>query len=558
GHVSRSHLDLPCEHISLELGGDHHQIFFSLSTPPDKAKGILTEAGAEWPKVEVRPLITTPDDDSLAADDHLVDAPRRPASAPPGQSPVWRWRTLTLTQPDFHPLRTDSTRFGEQRRPSALGGLLTAVEMLPAGTIGGIQVLARPAPASKRAGWAWRANLIRRQLHNRGSHSQTRTQEGEGVSVRHATSRQYGPVNPDQLQAELTRLTERLESGALLEVCLRVWACGPMAAAEVERLSTAVIVQSESAWNRLAVEQKGEDAAPVLGRHFPTGGGFVMTARELGQMFHLPNAEEAAPHARLHTAGAESLAPEGKLIVAREETVWAEGLTEGQMSMARKRVYGNHPQNSGEEMLVGHSFADATMHTFICGATGAGKSVLGANLVLQDWRAGHAALVIDPHRSLIDDILRGVPLAREKDVILLDPGDLKQPFRFNLFDVGQGRDTAVERLMAALRAGMGASWESSVGMQEVLFNALTLTLHSPDPSMLRLLDWLDDQQRARLLPDVTAATPQVQQAVDFWRRQFPAWNGQDQKRAVGAARRRVENFTRRGLVLRTLGQTGST
>jgi hypothetical protein len=48
-----------------------------------------------------------------------------------------------------------------------------------------------------------------------------------------------------------------------------------------------------------------------------------------------------------------------------------------------------------------------------------------------------------------------VPLNREGDVILLDPGDLCQPFRFNLFEVGQSKETAVERLMAALRAGVG-------------------------------------------------------------------------------------------------------
>lgn len=555
-YVSRGSLDLPCAHISLELGGDHHQVFFSLSTPPDIAKGILTQASQEWPKVEIRRLAAAAADISPAEQNEvLVDAPRRPASAPPGASPTWRWQTLTLAQPDFNPLRTEDIRFGQPQHPSRVGGLLAEVEALPVGTIGGIQLLTRPAPASKRQSWGWRANLIRRQLHNRGSHSQTRTQEGEGGSVRYATSRQYGPVNPDQLQAELTRITTRLDDGPLHEVCLRVWACGPKAESEVQRLSTAVISQTRSSWNQLAVDQKGEDAAPVIGRHFPTGGGFAMTARELGQMLYLPNQEEAGPYARLHTAGAEPLAPEGKIIVAREETV----LAEGQPAVhAAKRYYGVHIRSGGEENLVGHSFADATMHTFICGATGTGKSVLGANLVLQDWLAGHAALVIDPHRSLIDDILRGVPTAREKEVIVLDPGDLRQPFRFNLFDVGQGRDTAVERLMAALRAGMEVSWDSSVGMQEVLFHALTLTLHGPEPSMLRLLDWLDERQRARLLPEATAATPQVQQAVDFWQKQFPAWNGQDQKRAVGAARRRVENFTRRGLVLRTLGQTGST
>jgi len=559
-YVLRGSLELPCAHISLELGGDHHQVFFSLTTPPDIAKGILTQASQEWPKVEIRRLAAAAGEISPAEQNEvLVDAPRRPASAPPGASPIWRWQTLTLAQPDFQPLRTEDIRFGQPQHPSRVGGLLAEVEALPVGTIGGIQLLTRPAPASKRQSWGWRANLIRRQLHNRGSHSQTRQQEGEGGSVRYATSRQYGPANPDQLQAELTRITARLEDGPLHEVCLRVWACGPKAESEVQRLSTAVISQTRSSWNQLAVDQKGEDAAPVIGRHFPTGGGFVMTARELGQMLYLPNQEEAGPYARLHTAGAEPLAPEGKIIVAREETILADGLLDGQTAVqVDKRYYGVHIRSGGEEILVGHSFADATMHTFISGATGTGKSVLGASLVLQDWRAGHAALVIDPHRSLIDDILRGVPTAREKDVIVLDPGDLRQPFRFNLFDVGQGKDTAVERLMAALRAGMEVSWDSSVGMQEVLFHALTLTLHGPEPSMLRLLDWLDERTRARLLPEATAASPQVQQAVDFWQKQFPAWNGQDQKRAVGAARRRVENFTRRGLVLRTLGQTGST
>jgi hypothetical protein len=335
-YVSRSSLDLPCAHISLELGGDHHQVFFSLSTPPDIAKGMLTQASQEWPKVEIRRLAAAAAEISPAEQNEvLVDAPRRPASAQPGASPTWRWQTLTLAQPDFNPLRTEDIRFGQPQHPSRVGGLLAEVEALPVGTIGGIQLLTRPAPASKRQSWGWRANLIRRQLHNRGSHSQTRTQESETASVRHATSRQYGPANPDQLQAELARITSRLEDRSLHEVCLRVWACGPKAESEVQRLSTAVISQTRSSWNQLAVDQKGEDAAPVVGRHFPAGGGFVMTGAELGQMLYLPNQEEAGPYARLHTAGAEPLAPEGKIIVARERRRWPAAGTMRQTAMPR-------------------------------------------------------------------------------------------------------------------------------------------------------------------------------------------------------------------------------
>ncbi|MBK8989712.1 MAG: hypothetical protein IPM39_27250 [Chloroflexi bacterium] len=570
-HLSRGRLDLPAAHISLELNGDHHQSLFSLSTPAELAQEMTTEVSKEWAKVEIRRLRTAAATISAAeAGEIFVDIPHRGDLSADAADSAWRWRTLTLAQPDFHPLRTVEIRYGMARPPSPVGGLLAEIEALPVGTIGGVQVLVRPAPPSKRQAWELRANLIRRQLNNRGSHSQTQTHNNESGSLRRATSQQYGPINPDQLQAELARISERLTAGPLYEVCLRVWACGPTAEREVERVSNALISQTRSGWNHLKVDKRGTDAAPVLGRHFPASGGFIMGSSELGQLLYLPNQVEAAPYARLHTAGAEPLAAAGQVVVARADTVLhgSSGQTGGKaftplpLVLTRrpvKRFYGVQNRSSGEETIIGHSFQDATTHTFICGATGSGKSVLGANLVLQDWLAGHGALVIDPHRSLIDDILQGVPLEREGDVILLDPGDLRQPFRFNLFDVGQGKETAVERLMAALRAGMGTSWDSSVGMQEVLFHALTLALHGAETaSMLTLADLLDEQTRAAYLEKVQPTSPQAQQALAFWQKQFPSWNGQDQKRAIGAARRRVENFTRRGLVRRTLGQAGST
>lgn len=564
GYIKRGWLDMPVAHISLEIGGDQAQSFFSLVAPASLAADISGEVAREWPKVEIRPLADSAADIPPGLQgEWLVDMPQRGGAA-------WRWQTFTLKEPDYQPLHSVETRYGQPQPPSRLRGLLGAVDRTPAGVVSGVQLLVRPAPPSKRLSWGRRATLLRQQLANRGSHSNTRTQEGEGVSVRSATSRQYGPANADDLQRELTRITNRLADGDLYEVCLRVWACGDqervggfdVSSAEraAQRLGDALIAATRCPWNELEKERAGEDGAPVIGRHFPDGGGIIMTAGELGQLLHLPDQEEAAPYARLHTAGAEPLAPEGRIAVAAQETAVNERgeLTPGR-GRAVKRAYGLHSRSSGEDVLVGHSFGDATMHAFVVGATGAGKSVLGANLVLQDWLAGHAALVIDPHRALIDDILRGVPVEREGDVILLDPGDARQPFRWNLFDAGKGKETAVERLMSAIRVGMGASWDGSVGMQEVLHNALTLALHGREtPSFMTVMKLLDGSERAAWLKTMTETTPPVQQARAFWEKTFPSWNPQDQKRAEGAARRRIENFTRRGAVRRALGMAGTT
>jgi hypothetical protein len=119
----------------------------------------------------------------------------------------------------------------------------------------------RPAPRSKRWFWEWRANLIRGQMSKRGSHSQMQTDNNESGSLRRSTSQQYGPVNADQLQAELERITERLADGPLYEVCLRVWACGEAAEAEVAGLSAALRSQLQGTWNELEVAEKGEDGA---------------------------------------------------------------------------------------------------------------------------------------------------------------------------------------------------------------------------------------------------------------------------------------------------------
>lgn len=67
---------------------------------------------------------------------------------------------------------------------------------------------------------------------------------------------------------------------------------------------------------------------------------------------------------------------------------------------------------------------DRLKHMLVAGKTGLGKSTLLANMIRQDIIAGHGFAVLDPHGTLIDDVLLLIPEKRIKDVILLDFTDL--------------------------------------------------------------------------------------------------------------------------------------
>jgi hypothetical protein len=70
-------------------------------------------------------------------------------------------------------------------------------------------------------------------------------------------------------------------------------------------------------------------------------------------------------------------------------------------------------------------------HTYIVGQTGTGKSTLMLHMILHDLRQGRGVGVLDPHGSLIEDVLQRMPRERIDDVILVDVADVEHPVGFN-------------------------------------------------------------------------------------------------------------------------------
>jgi hypothetical protein len=70
-------------------------------------------------------------------------------------------------------------------------------------------------------------------------------------------------------------------------------------------------------------------------------------------------------------------------------------------------------------------------HVYVVGQTGTGKSTLLLNMITQDIEAGHGITVLDPHGTLINDILSRLPASRKNDVILVDPSRNDRFIPFN-------------------------------------------------------------------------------------------------------------------------------
>lgn len=86
---------------------------------------------------------------------------------------------------------------------------------------------------------------------------------------------------------------------------------------------------------------------------------------------------------------------------------------------------------------------DRSLHSYLLGATGTGKSTLLYNMAVQDMQAGHGLAIFDPHGDLYDQLLLAVPSHRKSDLVLVDPDDSRFCPCLNPMDFGGDPDVEV-------------------------------------------------------------------------------------------------------------------
>jgi len=139
----------------------------------------------------------------------------------------------------------------------------------------------------------------------------------------------------------------------------------------------------------------------------------ILSSEELASIFHLPNSRfNKSP----------LIAWQNFKIAPAPANMPKEGLLLG------------HNIYRGVSTEVRMKREDRFRHFYVIGQTGTGKSSILQSMIRQDLRNGDGLCIIDPHGSLIEDVLPFIPRERADDVIYFDPSDMERPLGLNLLE----------------------------------------------------------------------------------------------------------------------------
>lgn len=77
---------------------------------------------------------------------------------------------------------------------------------------------------------------------------------------------------------------------------------------------------------------------------------------------------------------------------------------------------------------------DRFRHFYVIGQTGTGKSSVIQLMARQDFHNNKGICVVDPHGSLIEDLIPYIPRERADDVIYFNPADVERPMGLNMLE----------------------------------------------------------------------------------------------------------------------------
>jgi hypothetical protein len=139
----------------------------------------------------------------------------------------------------------------------------------------------------------------------------------------------------------------------------------------------------------------------------------VLSADELASLYHMPN---------IRYNKAPTIAWQNYKVAPAPANIPTEGILLG------------HNVYRGEKKEIRIKNEDRFRHFYVIGQTGTGKSSVLQVMIRQDLKNGNGLAVVDPHGSLIEDILPFIPRERADDVIYFNPSDMERPMGLNLLE----------------------------------------------------------------------------------------------------------------------------
>jgi len=241
-------------------------------------------------------------------------------------------------------------------------------------------------------------------------------------------------------------------------------------------------------------------------RRFRDKHSFLLNSEELASLYHLPLPDTETPNILWLTA---KIAP-------APANVPTEGISLGE------NVY------RGVSQEIRMKRDDRRRHSYIIGKSGTGKSVLLANMAIQDIQNGEGVCVIDPHGDLISDILDRLPPERAEDVIIFSPGDRERPLALNLLEYDpkypEQKSFVINEMIGIFDKLYDLKATGGPMFEQYMRNAMLLIMDDPSTgsTLMEIPKVLADENFRRL----KLSRCNNQTVVDFWKKEAEKAGGE--------------------------------
>jgi hypothetical protein len=247
--------------------------------------------------------------------------------------------------------------------------------------------------------------------------------------------------------------------------------------------------------------KKGQDRLinDFIHRRFRDSHSFLLNTEELTSIFHLPLKHIETPNIVWLTAKS----------AAAPAALPTEGLLLG------RNVY------RGVKKDIYIQRADRRRHTYIIGKSGVGKSVLLANMAIQDIQNGEGVCVLDPHGDLIEDILQRMPPERAEDVVIFSPADMERPLALNLLEFDprypEQKSFVINEMIGIFDKLYDLKQTGGPMFEQYMRNALLLIMDDPESgsTLMEVPKVLSDENFRRL----KLSRCRNRTVVDFWKKE---------------------------------------
>jgi len=336
----------------------------------------------------------------------------------------------------------------------------------------------------------------------------------------------FGPTSkakkkdPNEVPARLTAAeeemlkaieTKNLKSG--LDVNIRLVACAKSpedAGRYLENIGSSFAEYNNfnygNNFSRIKRDRSEQTVQDFIYRHFRERYRFLLNSEELASVFHFPLKGTETPNI-LWLSSKIAPAP---------ANLPREGISLGE------NVY----RGIRQEICIKRQ--DRRRHMYVVGKSGTGKSVLLANMAIQDIQNGEGVCVLDPNGDLIQDILDRIPPERADDVIVFSPGDLERPLALNLLEYDprypEQKSFVINEMIGILDKLYDLKATGGPMFEQYMRNAMLLVMDDPESgsTLMEIPKVLADEEFRRY----KLSRCHNQPVVDFWRKEAEKAGGE--------------------------------